>query len=102
MWVGNQNFNFFILRKEENECITISKPWDSIIFAQAIRGSMIKIQLILGKYIVLMAVIIAKNVSCILLFRFLELLRISKIGIVKYMLNALIMVFNYPKQILKD
>nr|YP_009759290.1 Ycf1 [Spathiphyllum patulinervum]QIQ48490.1 Ycf1 [Spathiphyllum patulinervum] len=59
-------------KKEENERITISETWDSIIFAQAIRGSMLVTQSILRKYIVLPSLIIAKNVGRILLFQFPE------------------------------
>nr|QHN54415.1 Ycf1 [Calla palustris] len=59
-------------KKEENERITISETWDSIIFAQAIRGSMLVTQSILRKYIVLPSLIIAKNVSRMLLFQFPE------------------------------
>lgn len=56
-------------KKEENERITISETWDSIIFAQAIRGSMLVTQSILRKYIVLPSLIIAKNVGRMLLFQ---------------------------------
>lgn len=59
-------------KKEENERITISETWDSIIFAQAIRGSMLVTQSILRKYIVLPSLIIAKNVGRMLLFQFPE------------------------------
>nr|QHE64153.1 Ycf1 [Spathiphyllum kochii]QHE64165.1 Ycf1 [Spathiphyllum kochii] len=59
-------------KKEENERITLSETWDSLIFAQAIRGSMLVTQSILRKYIVLPSLIIAKNVGRILLFQFPE------------------------------
>nr|UWT52121.1 Ycf1 protein [Cryptocoryne longicauda] len=56
-------------KKEENERITISETWDSILFAQAIRGSLLVTQSILRKYIVLPSLIIAKNVGRMLLFQ---------------------------------
>nr|YP_009759458.1 Ycf1 [Stenospermation multiovulatum]QIQ48658.1 Ycf1 [Stenospermation multiovulatum] len=59
-------------KKEENERITISETWDSTIFAQTIRGSMLVTQSILRKYIVLPSLIIAKNVGRMLLFQFPE------------------------------
>nr|YP_009967304.1 Ycf1 [Anthurium huixtlense]QIP53359.1 Ycf1 [Anthurium huixtlense] len=59
-------------KKEENERITISETLDSIIFAQAIRGSMLVTQSILRKYIVLPSLIIAKNVGRMLLLQFPE------------------------------
>nr|YP_009366886.1 hypothetical chloroplast RF1 [Hydrastis canadensis]ARJ63110.1 hypothetical chloroplast RF1 [Hydrastis canadensis] len=59
-------------KKEENERITIAETWDTVIFAQAIRGSMLITQSILRKYIVLPSLIIAKNLGRILLFQFPE------------------------------
>nr|QNQ15572.1 putative chloroplast RF1 [Sphaeradenia woodsonii] len=59
-------------KKEENERITISETWDTIIFAQAIRGSMLVTQSFLRKYIILPSLIIAKNIGRILLFQFPE------------------------------
>nr|AXR87702.1 hypothetical protein RF1 [Paederia scandens]AXR87785.1 hypothetical protein RF1 [Paederia scandens]AXR87869.1 hypothetical protein RF1 [Paederia scandens]AXR87953.1 hypothetical protein RF1 [Paederia scandens] len=59
-------------KREKNERIKISETWDSIIFAQAIRGSMLVTQSILRKYIVLPSLIIAKNVGRMLLFQFPE------------------------------
>nr|YP_010898845.1 hypothetical chloroplast RF1 [Ripogonum elseyanum]WHM50109.1 hypothetical chloroplast RF1 [Ripogonum elseyanum] len=59
-------------KKEENDRITISETWDSIIFAQAIRGSMLVTQSFLRKYIVLPSLIIAKNIGRMLLFQFPE------------------------------
>nr|YP_009829089.1 hypothetical chloroplast RF19 [Pistia stratiotes]QJC59581.1 hypothetical chloroplast RF19 [Pistia stratiotes] len=59
-------------KKEEDERITISETWDSILFAQAIRGSMLVTQSILRKYIVLPSLIIVKNVGRMLLFQFPE------------------------------
>nr|YP_009228821.1 Ycf1 [Metanarthecium luteoviride]ALS19929.1 Ycf1 [Metanarthecium luteoviride] len=56
-------------KKEENERITISETWDTIIFAQPIRGSMLVSQSFLRKYIVLPSLIIAKNMGRMLLFQ---------------------------------
>nr|YP_009581669.1 hypothetical chloroplast RF19 [Glaucidium palmatum]QBK49906.1 hypothetical chloroplast RF19 [Glaucidium palmatum] len=60
-------------QKEEDIRITISETWDTIIFAQAIRGSLLITQSILRKYIVLPSLIIAKNIGRMLLFQFPEL-----------------------------
>nr|YP_009869251.1 hypothetical chloroplast RF19 [Allium macranthum]QKJ80755.1 hypothetical chloroplast RF19 [Allium macranthum] len=51
-------------KKEENEQIAISEVWKSYIFIQAIRGT----QSFLRKYVILPVLIIAKNISRILLF----------------------------------
>nr|WGM73426.1 hypothetical protein RF1 [Calamus jenkinsianus] len=59
-------------KKEENERIAISETWDSIIFAQTIRGSMLVTQSFLRKYIILPSLIIAKNIGRMLLFQFPE------------------------------
>nr|YP_010146810.1 hypothetical chloroplast RF1 [Dioscorea quinquelobata]QQP01040.1 hypothetical chloroplast RF1 [Dioscorea quinquelobata] len=61
-------------KKEENKRIriAISETWDTIIFAQAIRGSMLIMQSFLRKYIILPSLIIAKNIGRILLFQFPE------------------------------
>nr|YP_009092824.1 hypothetical chloroplast RF1 [Bomarea edulis]AIR12656.1 hypothetical chloroplast RF1 [Bomarea edulis] len=59
-------------KDEENERITISETWDTIIFAQAIRGSLLVTQAFLRKYIVLPLLIIVKNVGRMLLFQFPE------------------------------
>nr|YP_010532950.1 hypothetical chloroplast RF19 [Raphia vinifera]UXX43863.1 hypothetical chloroplast RF19 [Raphia vinifera]WGM80613.1 hypothetical protein RF1 [Raphia vinifera] len=59
-------------KKEENERIAISETWDSIIFAQPIRGSMLVTQSFLRKYIILPSLIIAKNIGRMLLFQFPE------------------------------
>nr|WEL32535.1 hypothetical protein RF1 [Archontophoenix sp. M_XM164] len=50
-------------KKEENERIVTSESWNNIIFAQAIRGSMLITQSFLRKYIVLPSLIIAKNIG---------------------------------------
>nr|YP_009689479.1 hypothetical chloroplast RF1 [Ypsilandra yunnanensis]QEL51989.1 hypothetical chloroplast RF1 [Ypsilandra yunnanensis] len=59
-------------KKEENDRITISETWDTIIFAQAIRGAMLLTQSFLRKYMILPLLIIAKNMGRMLLFQFPE------------------------------
>nr|YP_010195185.1 hypothetical chloroplast RF19 [Arcangelisia gusanlung]QZZ82051.1 hypothetical chloroplast RF19 [Arcangelisia gusanlung] len=59
-------------KKEENERIVIAETWDTILFAQAIRGSMLVTQSILRKYMVLPSLIIVKNIGRMLLFQFPE------------------------------
>nr|YP_010725100.1 Ycf1 protein [Doryanthes palmeri]WDW32313.1 Ycf1 protein [Doryanthes palmeri] len=59
-------------KEEENERIAISEAWDTFIFTQAIRGSMLVTQSFLRKYIILPSLIIAKNMGRILLFQFPE------------------------------
>nr|YP_009449837.1 hypothetical chloroplast RF1 [Tacca leontopetaloides]YP_009449851.1 hypothetical chloroplast RF1 [Tacca leontopetaloides]ANA91365.1 hypothetical chloroplast RF1 [Tacca leontopetaloides]ANA91379.1 hypothetical chloroplast RF1 [Tacca leontopetaloides] len=61
-------------KKEENERIriAISETWDTIIFAQTIRGSMLITQSFLRKYIILPSLIIAKNIGRMLLLQFPE------------------------------
>uniref|UniRef100_UPI0030FF37B1 hypothetical chloroplast RF1 n=1 Tax=Alisma lanceolatum TaxID=365730 RepID=UPI0030FF37B1 len=59
-------------KKEENERIAILEAWDTIIFAQTIRGSMLVIQSFLRKYIKLPFLIITKNIGRMLLFQFPE------------------------------
>nr|QYH50733.1 hypothetical chloroplast RF1 [Aristolochia bracteolata] len=56
-------------KKRENERIAIAETWDSILFAQAIRGSMLVTQSIIRKNIVLPSLIIAKNLGRMLLFQ---------------------------------
>nr|WEG39077.1 hypothetical protein RF1 [Beesia calthifolia] len=56
-------------KKKENERITIAETWDTILFAQPIRGSLLVTQSILRKYIVLPSLIIAKNIGRVLLFQ---------------------------------
>nr|YP_009341931.1 hypothetical chloroplast RF1 [Aletris spicata]ALV25484.1 hypothetical chloroplast RF1 [Aletris spicata] len=56
-------------KKEEKERIAISETWDTIIFAQPIRGSMLVTQSFLRKYIVLPSLIIVKNMGRMLLFQ---------------------------------
>nr|YP_001294243.1 hypothetical chloroplast RF1 [Buxus microphylla]A6MM95.1 RecName: Full=Protein TIC 214; AltName: Full=Translocon at the inner envelope membrane of chloroplasts 214; Short=AtTIC214 [Buxus microphylla]ABQ45308.1 hypothetical chloroplast RF1 [Buxus microphylla]WEB60488.1 hypothetical chloroplast RF1 [Buxus sinica var. parvifolia] len=59
-------------KREEKTRILIAETWDSILCAQVIRGSMLVIQSIIRKYIVLPSLIIAKNISRMLLFQFPE------------------------------
>nr|YP_009419549.1 hypothetical chloroplast RF1 [Sladenia celastrifolia]ASM46141.1 hypothetical chloroplast RF1 [Sladenia celastrifolia] len=61
-------------KKEENKRkdkaqIEIEETWDTIPFAQVIRGSMLITQSILRKYIILPSLIIAKNIGRILLLQ---------------------------------
>nr|QVX30802.1 hypothetical chloroplast RF1 [Castanospermum australe] len=58
--------------KEEKGRIEIAEAWDSIIFAQVIRGFLLITQSILRKYILLPSLIITKNIVRILLFQFPE------------------------------
>nr|QUB02062.1 hypothetical chloroplast RF19 [Dichorisandra thyrsiflora] len=59
-------------KKEENDRIVIAEAWDSLIFAQVIRGLMLVTQSFIRKYIVLPSLIIGKNVGRMLLFQFPE------------------------------
>nr|YP_009753050.1 Ycf1 protein [Gerrardanthus macrorhizus]QIT06122.1 Ycf1 protein [Gerrardanthus macrorhizus] len=59
-------------KREEKARIEIAEAWDSILFAQVIRGFLLVSQSILRKYIVLPSLIIAKNIIRILLFQFPE------------------------------
>nr|YP_009745552.1 hypothetical chloroplast RF1 [Tribulus terrestris]QIH29924.1 hypothetical chloroplast RF1 [Tribulus terrestris] len=59
-------------KRDEQIRIEIAEAWDSIIFAQGIRGLMLVTQSILRKYIILPSLIIAKNIVRILLFQFPE------------------------------
>uniref|UniRef100_UPI0030DF2ADD hypothetical protein RF1 n=1 Tax=Ranunculus ficaria TaxID=79245 RepID=UPI0030DF2ADD len=56
-------------KKKENERITIAETWDTVLFAQVIRGSMLVTQSILRKYIVLPSLIISKNLGRMLVFQ---------------------------------
>nr|WMP13287.1 Ycf1 protein [Betula ermanii] len=60
-------------KREEKIRIQIAEAWDSFFFAQIIRGSLLVIQSIFRKYIILPSLIIAKNIVRILLFQFPEL-----------------------------
>nr|YP_010700908.1 hypothetical chloroplast RF1 [Neustanthus phaseoloides]WCI20980.1 hypothetical chloroplast RF1 [Neustanthus phaseoloides] len=57
---------------EERKRIEIAEAWDSIIFAQVIRGVLLITQSILRKYILLPSFIIIKNIVRILFFQFPE------------------------------
>nr|QKK47594.1 Ycf1.2 [Pseudocamelina glaucophylla] len=57
---------------EENRRLEIAETWDSFLFAQIIRGSILVTQSILRKYIILPLLIIIKNSIRILLFQFPE------------------------------
>nr|YP_009687076.1 hypothetical protein RF1 [Klainedoxa gabonensis]QDW75823.1 hypothetical protein RF1 [Klainedoxa gabonensis] len=59
-------------KREEKTRIEIAEIWDSILFAQVIRGCVLVTQSIFRKYILLPSLIIAKNIIRILLFQFPE------------------------------
>nr|YP_010689209.1 hypothetical chloroplast RF1 [Exbucklandia tonkinensis]WBR74226.1 hypothetical chloroplast RF1 [Exbucklandia tonkinensis]WQM21744.1 hypothetical chloroplast RF1 [Exbucklandia tonkinensis] len=59
-------------KKEEKARIEIAEAWDTILFVQVIRGSVLVTQSILRKYIILPSLIIAKNIGRMLLFQFPE------------------------------
>nr|YP_010928423.1 Ycf1 protein [Lafoensia glyptocarpa]WKK47386.1 Ycf1 protein [Lafoensia glyptocarpa] len=59
-------------KREEKARIEIAEAWDSILFAQVIRGFILVSQSFLRKYIILPSLIIAKNIVRILLFQFPE------------------------------
>nr|AEX94016.1 hypothetical chloroplast RF19 [Phormium tenax] len=59
-------------KEEENERIAISEAWDTFLFTQAIRGSMLVTQSFLRKYVILPLFIIAKNIGRMLLLQFPE------------------------------
>nr|YP_010760616.1 hypothetical chloroplast RF1 [Entada phaseoloides]WEY34932.1 hypothetical chloroplast RF1 [Entada phaseoloides] len=61
-----------IKKKEEEKRIEIAEAWDSILYAQAIRGFLLVTQSIIRKYILLPSLIITKNIVRILLFQFPE------------------------------
>uniref|UniRef100_A0AAU7ANI8 Ycf1 protein n=1 Tax=Triphora wagneri TaxID=2594492 RepID=A0AAU7ANI8_9ASPA len=56
-------------KRYKNERIEISEAWDAFIFTQVIRGLMLVTQSFLRKYILLPSLIIAKNISRMLLFQ---------------------------------
>nr|QKK50973.1 Ycf1.2 [Tropidocarpum gracile] len=60
------------LKIEEKRRIEIAETWDSFLFAQIIRGSLLVTQSILRKYIILPLLIIIKNSVRMLLFQFPE------------------------------
>uniref|UniRef100_UPI0031F467E1 hypothetical protein RF1 n=1 Tax=Taxillus caloreas TaxID=2054579 RepID=UPI0031F467E1 len=57
---------------EERTCIEIAETWDTIPFAQTMRGCMLVTQSGLRKYILLPSLIFAKNIGRMLLFQFPE------------------------------
>nr|AXU40564.1 hypothetical chloroplast RF19 [Gomphogyne cissiformis var. cissiformis] len=59
-------------KREEKARIEIAEAWDSILFAQVIRGFLLVTQSMLRKCIVLPSLIIAKNIIRMLLFQFPE------------------------------
>nr|QID91461.1 hypothetical chloroplast RF19 [Cercidiphyllum japonicum] len=59
-------------KREEKTRIEIAEAWDTIVFAQVIRGSVLVTQSIFRKYIILPSLIIAKNIGRMLLFQFPE------------------------------
>nr|QVY57426.1 hypothetical protein Ycf1 [Mucuna sempervirens] len=59
-------------KEEEKKRIEIAEAWDSIGFAQVIRGVLLITQSILRKYIILPSLIIIKNIVRILFFQFPE------------------------------
>nr|YP_010163351.1 hypothetical chloroplast RF19 [Kotschya aeschynomenoides]QRI61143.1 hypothetical chloroplast RF19 [Kotschya aeschynomenoides] len=61
--------------KDEKRRIEVGEAWDSIIFAQVIRGYLLISQWILRKYILLPSLIITKNIVRMLLFQFPEWLQ---------------------------
>nr|YP_010887376.1 Ycf1 protein [Spergularia marina]WJJ44599.1 Ycf1 protein [Spergularia marina] len=56
-------------KRKEKARIEIAEAWDTILFAQVIRGFMLITQSSLRKYIILPLLIIVKNISRILLFQ---------------------------------
>nr|YP_010012264.1 Ycf1 [Caylusea hexagyna]QOI12691.1 Ycf1 [Caylusea hexagyna] len=56
-------------KREEKARMEIAETWDSLLFAQALRGCLLLIHSILRKYIVLPLLIILKNLVRILLFQ---------------------------------
>nr|YP_009772142.1 Ycf1 [Chamaecrista mimosoides]QIT03010.1 Ycf1 [Chamaecrista mimosoides] len=59
-------------QNEEKNRIEIAEAWDSIIYAQIVRGFLLVTQSFIRKYILLPSVIIIKNIVRILLFQFPE------------------------------
>nr|YP_009669208.1 Ycf1 protein [Heimia apetala]AZB52130.1 Ycf1 [Heimia myrtifolia]QCW94207.1 Ycf1 protein [Heimia apetala] len=59
-------------KREEKARIEIAEAWDSVLFAQVIRGLILVSQSFLRKYILLPSLIIAKNIVRMLLFQFPE------------------------------
>ncbi|KAJ6836453.1 hypothetical protein M6B38_326705 [Iris pallida] len=85
-------------KEEKNKRIAISETWDTFIFTQIIRGSMLVTQSFLRKYIILPSLIIAKNVGRMLLFQFPEWYEDLKEWNREAHIFAPIVVFNYQKR----
>nr|QGT34501.1 hypothetical chloroplast RF19 [Utricularia amethystina] len=66
-----QNLEYIEVEEEPNDKtrIDIAEAWDTIPFAQVIRGIMLLIQSFFRKYIILPSFILAKNIGRILLFQ---------------------------------
>nr|QOG08971.1 YCF1 [Jarilla chocola] len=56
-------------KREEKTRIEIAETWDSLLFAQVLRGFVLVTHSILRKYIILPSLIIVKNIARILLFQ---------------------------------
>nr|YP_010595479.1 hypothetical protein RF1 [Buchanania latifolia]WAJ58402.1 hypothetical protein RF1 [Buchanania latifolia] len=56
-------------KRKERGRMAIAETWDSLLFAQPIRGFLLLTQSILRKYVILPSLIIAKNIARILLFQ---------------------------------
>nr|YP_010634309.1 hypothetical chloroplast RF1 [Rorippa teres]WBQ43825.1 hypothetical chloroplast RF1 [Rorippa teres] len=79
MWKNKKKKKIDIDKKDEEQSkieekrrIEIAETWDSFLFAQIIRGSLLVTQSILRKYIILPLLIIIKNSVRMLLFQFPE------------------------------
>nr|QHE65543.1 hypothetical chloroplast RF1 [Peganum harmala]QWC55091.1 hypothetical chloroplast RF1 [Peganum nigellastrum] len=59
-------------KRKEKARIEIAEAWDTLLFAQVIRGYLLVTQSFLRKYILLPSFIIAKNIARMLLFQFPE------------------------------
>nr|YP_009319194.1 Ycf1 [Merianthera pulchra]APA18226.1 Ycf1 [Merianthera pulchra] len=59
-------------KRQEQVRIEIAEAWDSILFAQIIRGSLLVIQSFFRKYILLLSLIVVKNTVRMLVFQFPE------------------------------
>nr|QFV19939.1 hypothetical chloroplast RF19 [Macrosolen tricolor] len=56
-------------KRKEGAWIEIAETWDTILFAQVMRGCLLVTQSIIRKYIILPSLIIAKNIGRFLLFQ---------------------------------
>nr|YP_010421336.1 hypothetical protein RF1 [Urtica dioica]USG55223.1 hypothetical protein RF1 [Urtica dioica] len=94
-------------KRAEKTRIEIAEAWDSLVVAQVIRGLMLLSQSILRKYIILPSLIIVKNITRILLFKFPEwsedLMEWRKEMHVKCTYNAVLLSEKeFPKNWLTD